>query len=304
MSPFAAFLEGWRRVLQAPAALFGTWLAWWGSWQLVTTALSAPHAVAIVTQGSTSKGAWFDLLRAWVEHLSYGFAPELSQFFSPFRMPRPVLAAFAVQGMIWLFFSGGLLDRYARARPIRSAAFFAACGVFFFRFLRLALLIAALGYGLWRTTVTVRSNDLADTVVLALVAGLGVICDFAQARAVVEDRHSMIGALAAAVRFVRRRLLRVAVLTALNGVALSAPALAATWVLPSLQLSFALAENWRAPALLFVHLLTRLACLASEIAFFQGELAHAGYTAAPVLVWPDSPTVEGLENSSSKSSTR
>jgi hypothetical protein len=30
--------------------------------------------------------------------------------------------------------------------------------------------------------------------------------------------------------------------------------------------------------------------------FFQGELAHAQYTAAPDPVWPDSPAAEALDN--------
>jgi hypothetical protein len=35
---------------------------------------------------------------------------------------------------------------------------------------------------------------------------------------------------------------------------------------------------------------------ASEIAFFQSALAHAEYTAAPTVVWPDSPAVEAVIN--------
>ena len=48
----------------------------------------------------------------------------------------------------------------------------------------------------------------------------------------------------------------------------------------------------------FVVLLTwaRVAWMAAEVVFFQGELAHATYTAAPVPVWPDSPAAEALEN--------
>jgi hypothetical protein len=34
--------------------------------------------------------------------------------------------------------------------------------------------------------------------------------------------------------------------------------------------------------------------MASEVVFFQGELAHAQYAALPEVVWPDSPSVEGL----------
>ncbi len=37
-----------------------------------------------------------------------------------------------------MFLAGGILDRFARNRPTRTAAFFSACGVYFFRFLRLA----------------------------------------------------------------------------------------------------------------------------------------------------------------------
>jgi len=40
----------------------------------------------------------------------------------------------------------------------------------------------------------------------------------------------------------------------------------------------------------------RLAFLGSETVFFQGELAHAQYTAAPLPRWPDSVSVEGIRN--------
>src|SRR5215472_10245144 len=41
--------------------------------------------------------------------------------------------------LVWLFVAGGVLDRYARDRPVRADGFFAAAGVYFFRFLRLAI---------------------------------------------------------------------------------------------------------------------------------------------------------------------
>ena len=40
----------------------------------------------------------------------------------------------------------------------------------------------------------------------------------------------------------------------------------------------------------------KLAFYASETAFFQARLAHAGYTAAPPVVWPDSPAAESIGN--------
>jgi hypothetical protein len=45
---------------------------------------------------------------------------------------------------------------------------------------------------------------------------------------------------------------------------------------------------------LVFRLWARLAFLASEVVFFQGELAHAQYASQPELVWPDSPAVESL----------
>ena len=40
----------------------------------------------------------------------------------------------------------------------------------------------------------------------------------------------------------------------------------------------------------------KLLFYASETVFFQGALAHAAYTAAPVPVWPDSPAAEMIVN--------
>ena len=56
-----------------------------------------------------------------------------------------VTGAAAAYLLLWTFLAGGILDRYARNRPIRTAAFFSACGVYFVRFLRLAV-FAGLGY--------------------------------------------------------------------------------------------------------------------------------------------------------------
>ena len=42
--------------------------------------------------------------------------------------------------VIWSFLSGGVLDRFARDRPTRTAGFFAACGTHFWRFFRLGVI--------------------------------------------------------------------------------------------------------------------------------------------------------------------
>ena len=48
-------------------------------------------------------------------------------------------ALLAAHMLAWIFLSGGIVDRLARQRSIRAFAFFGACGVFFWRFLRLAI---------------------------------------------------------------------------------------------------------------------------------------------------------------------
>jgi hypothetical protein len=129
-----------------------------------------------------------------------------------------------------------------RRRPLRAAAdvgtaaFFAACGVFFWRFLRLGVL-AALAYAflflvvhgwLFDDLFPAVTRDLASertafawrlllyAMFLVLLGGVIVVFDYARVRAVVEDRRSMVGALGAGARFVRRHLGSAAALFALN----------------------------------------------------------------------------------------
>jgi hypothetical protein len=112
---------------------------------------------------------------------------------------------------------------------------------------------------------------------------------------VVEDRRSVIGALGAGMRFIRRRAWRVAGLYLLN--LLVALILVRLW----LQLApTAVSPDWWtifiSQVYLVVRLWARLGFMASEVVFFQGELAHAQYTAAPEPVWPDSAGVEAIRN--------
>ena len=55
-----------------------------------------------------------------------------------------------------------------------------------------------------------------------------------------------------------------------------------------------------------IYLVARLALklqfLASQTALFQSSLAHAGYAAAPVAEWPESPSAELIARGSSASS--
>jgi len=217
----------------------------------------------------------------------------------------------------FLFLAGGVIDRLARGRSVGSHAFFGACGGYVFRFIRLGVPLGVLywvllrwiypwmigplfmrfatGGGINRVEAVRLAIYSAFTVLLVMVSVIG---DYAMVRAVVEDRRSALGSLAAATRFVRRRLLRVLALYAL------------TAVLPMIVLSelprFLVATGIAAIAgdsaiVSFVvfsvfMLLVLLAYLASATAFFQSQLAHAQYTAAPEAVWPESPAAEAIRN--------
>ena len=64
------------------------------------------------------------------------------------RGPDPAFAGVVVAYLVaWTLFSAGAIDRYARDRPTRGAGFFAACGVYGPRLLRLALVAGVVYWG-------------------------------------------------------------------------------------------------------------------------------------------------------------
>src|SRR5687767_14655984 len=138
--------------------------------------------------------------------------------------PSPLVWLGAGYLLLWLFLTGGILDRYARVRPTRSHEFFSACGVYFVRFLRLAPFVALAYYALFAVVhpllieqafaeltrdVTAERTALFVRLALYAIFGVllvfvGIVFDYAKVRAVVEDRRSMIGAIGAGARFMRR----------------------------------------------------------------------------------------------------
>jgi hypothetical protein len=330
-----AFLEGWRRVVRAPALTAAIVLA--------TLLLALPPAIALggmiedhlgssleADRAATGWHAgWAAEFGAQAQGLGRTFTHEILGFGGTLatlsdlvdRAPlNPVVAGIAAAYVVfWVFVSGGVIDRLARGRPLGVAPFFAACGAFFVRFLRLGVVVGAAYWALFAwlhpyllgTLYDRYSRDMTeerDVIALRLalyaafllpVAIVSLIADFAKVRAVVEDRRSMLGAITSAVRFVRRRWARVLGLYLLN--------IAAAAVILRLWLQVAPAADapvWLALLLGQVYILFRiwakLAFMASETAFFQGELAHAGYTAAPVPAWPESAAAEAIKNLSSE----
>ena len=246
-----------------------------------------------------------------------GFAAvldNLSAFADGDTRPAPLLWLGAAYLLLWLFLSGGILDRYARARPTRSYEFFTACGVYFARFLRMAPFIALAYYALFAVVhplliervfgeltrdVTVERTAFFIRLALyavfgVLLATVSVVFDYAKVRAVVEDRRSMIGAIASGARFVRRNAAPVAALYVLTGClfvallgiyAIVAPGAASTgagvWIGVAIGQLYLLARLW-----------IRLVFFASETALFQSRLAHAGYIASAPVSRPEPPMVE------------
>ncbi len=334
MTMAGAFLDGVRRVRRAPAMVLGAYL--------VTLLLALPmglalrgalqaHLGASLAADSAASGVnheWWEEFDAQAEGIGASFEPSiigfaavlrnLSDFIDNRSLAVPIVGLVGASVAVWIFLLGGMLDRLARNRPTRAHGFFQASGVFFFRFLRLAVVAAFIYYVLfgyvhhwlfdrfyvWATRdFTAERAALAVRVGLyaifgALLAAANLTLDYAKVRAVVEDRRSMIGALVAGARFAWRRVSRTTGLYVLNTTgfavlvalyALVAPGAGGTGA--SMWLAFLVGQ-------LFVlgRVAMKLTFYASQTALFQSELAHADYTAAPQPVWPESPAAEAVAN--------
>ena len=335
MTWFAAWRDGIGRVNRAPAILAGVWV--------LTVLVSLPlvlglrgmleqHLGSSLAADSAASGVNYDWWQEFSDQatgLGVTFKPtiigfgavldNLSAFLDNDSRPVVIVGAASAYIVLWIFLAGGIIDRYARDRATRAQGFFAASGVFFFRFLRLAVVMWAVYAVLFRYVhawlfgtvfpaitrdVTVERTAFFERVGLYLVFGLlvaacNLIFDYAKVRAVVEDRRSMIGAIQSAIGFIRRNggaaiALYLADFFLFLGVvavyALVAPG-ASTGVLYT-WLGFAIGQLY-----ILARLWVKLTFWASETALFQGRLAHAGYVAAPKRVWPESPSAEAISRS-------
>ncbi len=324
----SAFVDGLMRVKHAPWLVIGLWLATVLvalPFAMMLQALIGEHLGASLAAQSAADSVNFDWWNEFLAQTSgvgvsfvpaiLGFAAvmkNLSAVVDTTRLPTVIAVAVAAHMVVSLFLIGGIMDRLARDRAIGAGAFFAACGVYAFRFVRLAVLATAAYWVLFftyhdwlfdrlypaliqdvtleRTAFFYRAGLYALFVAPLLLVNL--IIDYAQVRAVVEDRRSMIGALVAGWRFVRRH----------PGAAIGLYALDALLFLFVIGVYFLTAPGANSNALAFavgqlyivLRVIVRLQFVASQIALFQGRLAHAGYVARPVAKWPDSPAVEAL----------
>jgi hypothetical protein len=334
MTARAAFREGLRRVNGAPMVLVGMFA--------VTLFVSLPLSYALhgmiaahlgssLAADSAAAGTnydWWQEFSAQASGLGTTFIPSISGFGAVLEnlsglLDRTPLAATIVGVtaawlVLWSFLSGGMIDRFARARRTRSHGFFGACGMHFWRLLRLGV-VACLAYVFlfryvhawiftgafeWLTRdVTVERTSFAIrtagySVFGALLLLCNLVFDYARVRLVVEDRRSALGALLAGARFVRRHAAGALSLYLLNAIAFLLLAAVYAVTVPGAPRSGV--ALWLVLALGELYILGRhylkLLFYASETVFFQGALAHAAYTAAPALVWPDSPAAETIGN--------
>jgi hypothetical protein len=326
----SAWGDGLRRVLSAPVLILGVWILTFATavpLALTLRGMLQEHLGASLAANEAADAVnydWWQEFEAQAAGLGTSFTPSVIGFaavldnISSVADARgriaPVASALAAYLLVWTFLIGGTIDRYARQRPTRAHGFFAASGVFFLRFVRLGVaagllywaLFALLHPWLFGTVLEKATRDLdvertaflfrlgAYAVFGALVVSVNVLFDYAKIRAVVEDRRSMLGALAASVRFVLRNPGRVIGLYALNTIAFLA--LLAVWALAAPGAGGAGASMWigfvAAQCYVLARLMLKLTFLASQTALFQRSLAHAAYTAAPEPVWPESPAAE------------
>ena len=228
----------------------------------------------------------------------------------------PIAWALALYIAGWAFLSSGILDRYARQRATRALGFFAASGVYFFRFVRLAAIAGLVYWWLFAVVyrwlfdqlfVTLTRNLSVERTAFVwrlafyVIFGVGLLLvnllvDYTKIRIVVEDRRSVIGALSAAMRFIGRHPGHVFGLYGLNTVGFMA--LLVVWALVAPGTSRSGLSVWAGFLVTQLYVATRLLMklqfMASQTALFQAHLAHRSYTAAPAPVWPDSAAAEAI----------
>ena len=328
---FKAFVDGLRRVQGAPALVVGLWLmTFLLAWPLAVTlrGMLAEHLDASLAAESAASGMNFDW---WNEFLSQAagigqtFVPAILGFAAVLKnisgladatgLPTVIASAITAHIVVSIFLMGGVLDRLARDRRTGTYGFFAACGTFFFRLLRLGVFAGAVYWllftavhtwlfsGVYQTLtreVTVEQTALTYRVALYLLFAIVVISfniwfDYAKIRMVVEDRRSALGALVASLRFIARNARAVVTLYLINMLvflvvlalyALVAPGAASgviAWV------GFLVGQLY-----IVLRVAVRLQFAAAQIALFQGRLAHAGYAARPLPTWPDSAAAEAI----------
>jgi hypothetical protein len=328
VSVFSALIDGLNRVKRAPWLVIGVWL----STLLLALPLAlvlheqiAAHLGSSMAAQAAVDGVnydWWNEFLAQTSGVGASFVPAILGFAAVMKnlstvadtvaMPTAIAAPVVIYMLVSLFLAGGVLDRLARDHDVAAGAFFSACGVYFVRFMRLGFIMAVVYWALFgpyhawlfgqvypALTGNITVERTAFVIHLALYAAFAlplfafnILFDYAKIRAVVEDRRSMIGAVGASWRFMRRHPIAVWSVYKINALVfllviglyyVIAPGAAAD------GLAFAIGQLY-----IVLRVIVRLQFAASQTALFQGRLAHAGYVARPVPTWPDSPAAEAI----------
>ena len=329
-----SFLDGCQRSFHAPMTLVGVYVITLALAIPATLSLQdtiATHLGSSMAGHQMAEGvslSWWEEFRASTDGLErtftysiIGFAAilrNISSFLDRTPPPQILVPLIICYLTVWSFLIGGIFDRLARGKHIGSTAFFSACGTHFFRFCRLAIIVGTTywlllsvvhpwlfetQYEKWIHDFTVERNVFSVRLALyalfaILLGAVNLIFDYAKIRVVVEDRHSAIGALLAAVRFLRRNPWPTIGLYLLNVslylLILVVYAFAAPSVDTPVLLALIIGQTY-----IVVRLFAKLIFYSSQISYFQSQLAHANYVANPMPVWPESPTAEAIANSKS-----
>ena len=325
---WGAVLQGLNRVKNAPALVIGVWVSTLLialPLAIVLQQLLEAHLGGSLAAQAAAEGVnydWWNEFLAQTSGVGATFVPAIIGFAAVMKniasvadkpqLPTVISIVVITYLTLSLFLAGGILDRLARDRALGAGAFFSACGVYFVRFIRLGLVMAVV-YGvlfgpyhawLFDAVYPALIEDMtvertAFFIRLALYAAFALplfaanmLFDYAKIRAVVEDRRSMLGALAAGWRFIARNPAAVTGVYAINAIVfllviglyyLIAPGAGAD------VLAFAIGQLY-----IVLRVIVRLLFAASQTALFQGRLAHAGYVARPIPKWPDSPAAEAI----------
>lgn len=328
MSVIAAFVDGLNRVKRAPWIVMGLWLSTFlialplAGLLLDQIQASLGASLAAREAASGVNYDWWNEFLAQTSGVGTTFVPaiigfaavmkNLSTFADVGAVPTVILGAVVTNMIVSLFLIGGVLDRLARDRAVGAGAFFSACGTYFVRFLRLGLITGFVywllfgRYHAWLFDAVypaLTENITVERTAFFIRVGLyfafavplfffNMLFDYAKIRAVVEDRRSMIGAIAASWRFIRRQPIAVWALYKINAflflIVIGLYYLAAPGGTANLS-AFAIGQLY-----IVLRVIVRLQFAASQTALFQGRLAHAGYVAKPLPVWPDSPAAEAI----------
>jgi hypothetical protein len=327
-----AWRDGIRRVNSAPALVAGVWALT----LLVTLPMAAAmrgmlaqHLGTSLAADTAASGVNHDWMQEFADQaagLGVTFKPtiigfgavldNLSAFLDNVARPVVIVGAASVYILLWVFVAGGIIDRYARDRPTHAIGFFTASGVFFFRFLRLAAVQWVVYAAIFKWVhpllferlyprlihdLTVERTAFAIRVSLyivfgALVAGCVTVFDYAKVRAIVEDRRSMLSAVAEGLRFVQRNAAAAATLFGLNFALFAAVVGVYGLIVP--RVGGTGVPMWTALLIgqlyLVARLWVKLVFWASETALFQSRLAHVGYVNRPEPTWPESPQAEAI----------